>query len=460
MQQSLATASSYLYNDGTGWSFDATMPRGTVLVQNPAWDSQGGAGTPVLGGTSVVNSTICDLTPVGVDSEMLFIYIPVAASLAIVVDGGAAVAGGSLEAEIVSFSAGEFYTTLVRLDPAGNAYTFQGLSAYSTITAGAILDQTGKTTGFTVPSGFVALRQLRIGADVTNAVAIPTIKFGYTTGGTLAVPAGTVSVLLPLFPPPEFQNSTVPYMRTKLNSSAALFSNVGAALYKEGTILAARLKPSTADFYGFTRASLNAVHPALRYYGPLEKGLYCFTNPTGEAEALRDRVINLPSISALSLTRKPLFDFAGMGMYDAIMFSDMGNAVDRATLLAVSVYTHLEFETSSSLFDIGVSSLPLETLHAAEVALLKFGHFHENPIHWAAIASAVRAAVAHVAPIVAPYARAAGSALLSAGAARIQKALGDRTMRQATIVMPARVKAAPVRPKKRPQNSRTQKKRK
>jgi hypothetical protein len=133
---------------------------------------------------------------------------------------------------------------------------------------------------------------------------------------------------------------------------------------------------------------------------------------------------------------KPLFSFRDYGVYNAIIFSDLGSS-SAGTQLAVSAYAHLEFEATSSLFTPGYSTLTLEALHAAELALLDMGHFHENPIHWALLKALATQAANKLLPLVAPYAVSAAKSVASAGVRYVQKKVaGDRTMPEATMVVP------------------------
>jgi len=231
------------------------------------------------------------------------------------------------------------------------------------------------------PIGFTWLKALRTGTFNVNAAPDPLMQIGWSTDGVFNALGDTPKTLfMPFFNPPEFANSTLPYSKTRLNASAALFTNVTAALSKEGTVLAARLKPTVVDPWSFSTTNIDSVHPKLRYYGPLEKGLYTFTTPSGNVDTLDDCRLTLTSNSEMSTTQRPLFNAKEIGVYNAIVFQDLGSATS-GTQLATSCYTHLEFESTSSLFPIGVSTMTLESLHAAEVALLSFGHFHENPLH-------------------------------------------------------------------------------
>ncbi len=320
-------------------------------------------------------------------------------------------------------------------------YQFVGVAGSSSVGTGAIME------GY-IPVGFCYLTELRTGPTVAPPGPVTATCFmGWSTSGSgsgsYTTPTGPVTVFVPFAMPPEFNNSTLPYGRTRLNSSAALFTNVTAALSKEGTVLAARLKPAVVDPWQFSVSHLNAVHPSLRYFGPLEKGLYTFTTPSGNVDDFSDCWMTLQSSSTYNSAAKPLFQWEDIGLYNAVVLSDLGSS-STGTHMAVSCYSHLEFETTSSLFAPGVSTMTLETLHAAEVALLSFGHFHENPLHWAALRSAALGALKIVGPMVAPYVQQAGTALLNRGVALLKgKPSGDRKMTQNQMVTPRKVPARP-----------------
>lgn len=375
------------------------------------------------------------------------IYIPSGGLFTIFLTGSTA-ATSNLEAEVSYFVAGEERTSTLRIDNSGGNFVYMGQPGTTTSTSGLLLE--GR-----VPIGFTFLRSLRIGltaltGDFTNA----TIYLGWTTGGTLIAPTSSVPALVPFAQPPEFVNSRLPYQRTRLNASSALLTNVSAALTKEGTILAARLKANSVDPWIFKATNIDSVNPQLRYYGPLEKGLYTFTTPSGNMNDFADCVYYFQG-QVVGSTDRPVFNYMDIGIYNAIILSDLGSAAE-ATQLAVSQYMHLEFETTSSLFSLGVSTLTLESLHATEVALLKFGHFHENPVHWAALKAATSAALRYVAPMVAPIVQHYGQKLLDKGVAYLStKPTGDRTMTQATLTTPSK----PRRPRAKPKATRKKSKR-
>jgi hypothetical protein len=155
----------------------------------------------------------------------------------------------------------------------GNNYIFTGVAGTQSFSQGNLGEGL-------VPVGFVWLRSVRTTATAPTAAATPILYMGWGTGNAFGTYDGTATVMLPVFTPPEFGNSTLPYSRTRANATSALFTNVTAALNKEGTVLAARLKPSIIDMWSFGVANINSVHPQFRYFGPMEKGLYTFTSPS------------------------------------------------------------------------------------------------------------------------------------------------------------------------------------
>lgn len=302
-----------------------------------------------------------------------------------------------------------------------------------------------------IPYGAVTVTDIQVAASFSPAPASASYKLGYSAGGGLTNPTGSLTLMYPFAAPPEIGTSVVPYERTRANATAALFTNVGAQLYQEGTVLAGRLRGDSIDPQLFSSANIDAVQPMFRYYGPLQKGLYTFTLPNDTSTDMEDNFVYAFTVNTGSRANMCSFN-PDVGMYNAIIFSDLGSTTGSGdTQLAVSQYTHLEFETVSSLFKIGASSLSLEDLHRAELALVKFGTFHENPLHWAAIMAAVRRAAVAAAPYVIPYVQKGAQALVDKGVRYVkQRAAGDRMMRAPLVAPLPRKGRTPRRPKPRP----------
>lgn len=399
---------------------------GTTVFNSFDAETLTSAGTPLVDSVSHTNAAIVDnfavLTDYGSTNAL---YIPFGSTMSILINSGAA-ASGEIDVTLAYFSKGEWLSQTVRLVAGtasyANYFVFQGIPGAAP-TVGSIVDG---ATG--VVGGFVALIT-GVVSTTTNSFTGRPILFGWAHAGYLNNPSGAAtSLLVPFSPAVEFKNSTVPYTRCRANATAALFTNVTAALAKEGTILAGRLNSGTYNFYDVTEANINTAPPTQRYFGPLEKGLYTFSSPS-LSDNLSDGWLTQANSGTRNTTAFPRFD-PDVGMFHAMIFSDLG-AASTGTQIATSVYTHIEFEPTTSLFQLGVSMQTLEALHAAEIALLKFGHFHENPIHWAAIAAAARAAIKTVAPMIAPYVAPAAEKLFRKGVSYLTgNPSGDRAMKQ------------------------------
>lgn len=428
IERNVTAASCYLEAIGTAQSWIIPARSNSTLLL-PTWDSAASAvsGVPQIDGVASTQPAIQDLLVLGEAPGTTAFYVPPGSQFCVRFFIGTTGTGSGIELEFVSQVGGEEYTATIVAVATPDGYGFAGVAGTPGAVNGISTITVGTLGEGTIPQGFTYLKQIRTTATAPSLTyATPILQVGWASGGQLAAPSGTALVMVPYGMPPEFNNSTIPYQRSRANSTAALFTNVTAALSKEGTVLAARLKADTIDPWAFGAVHLNSVHPSMRYFGPLEKGLYTFTSPTGSLEALADGVMTIPSNSNYNKTAKPLFNYKDIGAYNAMLFSDLGSA-SVGTQLAVSAYWHVEFETTSTLFSPGVSNQPLEMLHAAEVALLRFGHFHENPLHWAAIATAARAALQYVAPMVAPYAKAAAAQVLKAGVQYAKDKLGPKT---------------------------------
>ncbi len=277
----------------------------------------------------------------------------------------------------------------------------------------------GIATSITEGSGFVVPLRFRI-ASSSAAGSIDLINFGYfSSGGSLGAPTGTMSTgYYPLFDPTEFTNSAVPYVASRVTASSLLCSNVTSVLNKEGTILGARLSTRIGSPYSRDPTTVSSVNPNERYFGPLETGAYAFTLSDAESEVFQDCVYNAGT--SISPVWKPLFRFQEIGYYTQLFFNDLDSAA--ATTMAVSLHQHLEFRTASSLFPLDYSPYPLEEYHRAQLVLARLGTISENPIHIAAIASAVAKAASQLLPYAMPVLNDVAARYLVPGANRLLKA--------------------------------------
>jgi hypothetical protein len=253
-------------------------------------------------------------------------------------------------------------------------------------------------------------------------------------------------VLLPAFSPLESTTSVAPYSNSRATAAALLLTNVSKVQVKQGTIQAARLQNRTDKFWSWSKPTLSVVHPSERYYGAAEVGAYTYTAPTQSSERFRDSVksyslyttFNPPAISTdVVYVPAPFIDCDDP--FNALLIEEDAVAVDE-TLFAVTCDLHIEFRTSSSLFAIGVSGMPLEQYHACQLALAQTGYFFENSTHWANLASLVMRGLRVALPVVAPGLVGPANAistLYNAGKSIMMRTKRNtNTMKQKQMVMP------------------------
>lgn len=190
---------------------------------------------------------------------------------------------------------------------------------------------------------------------------------------------------LPLTVSPEFSNSVLPWLSTRLNAVAALFTNTTKVLNKEGTVLWGRTNPVLYDPFNVSYTTLQGLHPAEKAFMDLEHGCYAYNPPSTDLANFYQYAININSLG-INAQWLPLYRLDNPAFTAQAYFSDP----DGATNLAINLDYHIEFRTSSTLFQIGVSSVPLETLHMAQVALLKSGFFFSNFDHTMMISKIIK----------------------------------------------------------------------
>ncbi len=214
-----------------------------------------------------------------------------------------------------------------------------------------------------------------------------------STAGYYAVASATKTLFVPLVSPSEFGNSQLPWFSTRTTASAVLATNVTSVLNKAGTVLAGRVSPQVQSPWAVNSAYINTLHPAEKAYLPLETGLYTYCPPSTDLVNFWD--YTLPSNSG-ALAATPVFRLDNDSLVNHFFLTSGTNA----STLAFNVDWHIEFRTSSALFDVGMSTVTLETLHQAQIALASVGFFFENPEH-SRILEAIMKAVRTYGPVVA-----------------------------------------------------------
>lgn len=233
---------------------------------------------------------------------------------------------------------------------------------------------------FPAGAGMVAVQPtLCLGVGLTTAPPVYTPSATFGSWNVAGIP-GSRSLLVPIAQSAEFNNSNLPWRATRLTATAALFTNTTKVLNKEGTVLWGRINPNTTSPFRTSLSTIETLHPAEKAYLDLEQGCYAYNPPSTDLANFYDYVQSFATATSI-----PRFRLDNEAMVCVAYFTDP----DGGTNLAVNMDWAIEFRTSSTLFQIGVSSLPLETLHSAQIALLKAGFFYNNVDHTAIIRAVI-----------------------------------------------------------------------
>jgi len=233
-----------------------------------------------------------------------------------------------------------------------------------------------------------------------------------------SLPSGTLKTFRCLSYPatsvnPEYYNSVAPFRSTRLNASALLLTNVTKVLNKEGTVESSRVifnPDSGRTFMNADVPTVSSSNPETRYFGALEKGAYTFTAPDQESlvfttpyetVCVNDALLGtggsfVPIFVPERLSERPVMNLNPRYM-NAIILTDLDMTDD--TQLALTLDTHWEFRTISTLYQLDYSRMPIETYHAAMLAVMRAGLFYENNSHQR-ILQAVGKGIKYAAPLI------------------------------------------------------------
>lgn len=233
-----------------------------------------------------------------------------------------------------------------------------------------------------------------------------------------SLPPGTLKTFRCLSYPatsvnPEYYNSVAPFRSTRLNASALLLTNVTKVLNKEGTVESSRVifnPDSGRTFMNADVPTVSSSNPETRYFGALEKGAYTFTAPDQESlvfttpyetVCVNDALLGtggsfVPIFVPERQAERPVMNLNPRYM-NAIILTDLDMTYD--TQLALTLDTHWEFRTISTLYQLDYSRMPIETYHAAMLAVMRAGLFYENNTHQR-ILQAVGKGIKYAAPLI------------------------------------------------------------
>lgn len=246
---------------------------------------------------------------------------------------------------------------------------------------------------------------------VTNSATVwPTV-----TGG-----AGT-NVFLPLVVASEIVNSQIPWFAARTTAASLLLTNVTQVLNKAGTLLAGRCSPNIINPFSVLPSYITNLHPAEKANLGLEHGFYTYVPPSTDMSNFWDYTLaGFPNVPVYRLDNDSLVNV--FFVTDAV-----------ASNFAACVDWHMEFRNTSALFQVGLSTLTLESLHQAQLSLVEHGFFFNNINHKQMISTIVGgikkysakygpAAIGMVNPVAGKVARIAADYVAKGGGAKVPKA--------------------------------------
>lgn len=292
----------------------------------------------------------------------------------------------------------------------------------------------GTASTFITSPDAVWIRPISVELSAPSAVTIPQLRLSMVVGngnmsytGSISS-AGTVSMtsvyttrpLLPFTVSSEFANSQLPWFATRTTSVGFLGTNVTQILSKAGTVLAGRVSPNVVSPWQVSKSYITALHPAEKAWLPLETGVYTYCPPSTDLANFWDYTLN----TAAGAKACPVYRLDNDSLVN-VLFLTAGATSES---LACTTSWHIEFRTSSALFQVALSGLTLETFHQAQLSLAAAGFFFDNPDH-KSILTKVITAVNKIAPyamaalgVAHPKAAAIAKAGYNAGAALVNMA--------------------------------------
>jgi hypothetical protein len=174
----------------------------------------------------------------------------------------------------------------------------------------------------------------------------------------------SVALLPTMIGTTEFTETNMPWRSTRVTALSLLATNVTNIQNKGGTILASRVNPKVNNLWNFSESDVNAVHPSERAYLALETGFYTYVPPSGDMMNFADY-----TVTTLTSQSAPAYRLDNDALNHIAFFRSAGSVES----LALTVDIHLEFRNTLALFQVGMSTLTLESLHQAQLELVKKG---------------------------------------------------------------------------------------
>lgn len=213
---------------------------------------------------------------------------------------------------------------------------------------------------------------------ISGTIKPPTYTTSATTRGTVVVLNGDDigPWLQPAAYPSEYYNSSIPWNSTRLTAVGVCFTNCTSVMNKEGTCLAGRITPSTTSVWSVQQSYIQSLHPSEKSLMSLENGFYTYCPPTTDMATFYDYSFRDTGF----IFTCPVVRLDNDAMANVFFFSDP-SSVATPTSMAINLDWHIEFRTTSALFQLGVSSLTLEVYHQTLIMLMTHGYFFSNFDH-------------------------------------------------------------------------------
>jgi len=222
-----------------------------------------------------------------------------------------------------------------------------------------------------------------------SAIVVAGGTMAYTgssvNSGQANITGANATCFYPLVSAEEFVNSPLPWFSTRTTAVAMLGTNVTQVLNKAGTILGGRIPPAVTNMWAATQSYVNGLHPAEKAWLPLETGVYTYCPPSTDLADFWDYTLNTSNTLFGPPLPTPVYRLDNASLVN-VMYVTPGATTET---LAVTASWHLEFRTSSALFQIALSGLQLESLHQAQLGLASAGFFFDNIDHRAILARVI-----------------------------------------------------------------------
>jgi hypothetical protein len=194
--------------------------------------------------------------------------------------------------------------------------------------------------------------------------------------GTASVAANPSRSLYPFFYPLEFANSTLPWYSTRTTATALLMTNVTQVLNKSGSITAGRVPPQVLSPWEVTKTYVSSLHPAEKALLGLEAGFYTYVPPSTDMSEFWDYTCPSVGVPGSLTPACPVYRLDNTSLVNAFFLT-----APVAETFAINLDFHIEFRTVSTLWQLGMSTLTLESFHQAQIELMSHGFFYNNEDH-------------------------------------------------------------------------------